>query len=96
MFCLVRDKDACTVCRDKDIIQKSNQSIDAANPAQVTNNPNRVSQNSNDSKNLYDVNDLNEPQDLNKSQASKPVQEKGLLEQIGSWVDRLFGTNIGG
>jgi len=95
-FCLVRDKDACTVCRDKDIIQKSNQSIDAANPAQVTNNPNRVSQNSNDSKNLYDVNDLNEPQDLNKSQAPKPVQEKGLLEQIGSWVDRLFGTNIGG
>jgi len=95
-FCLVRDKDACTICRDKDIILKSNQSIDAANPVQVTNNPNQVSQNSNDSKKLYDVLDLNEPQDLNKSQAPKPVQEKGMMEKIGDWINQLFGTHTGG
>jgi hypothetical protein len=93
-FCLIRDKDACTVCRDKDIILKSNQSREAANP--VTNNQNRVSQKSNDSKNLDDVKDLNEPQDLNKSQAAKPVQEKGLVEQIGAWANQLFGTHTGG
>jgi hypothetical protein len=96
VFCLVRDKDACTICRDKDIIQKSNQSIKTANPVPVTDNLNHVSQNSNDSQNLVEVKYLNESQNQNESQASGPIQEKGLMEKIGDWVNQLFGTHTGG
>jgi hypothetical protein len=81
-FCLVRDKDACTVCRDKDVLLKSGQSPQATNPAIENQVP--ASQ------------DRSESQSLNDSKASNQTQEKGLIERIGEWANQLFGRSAGG
>jgi len=75
-YCLVRDRDACTICRDKDILMKSGGSPKATNS--VADNRNSVSQKSNDSQNLSDF------------QKAKPTEEKGLMERVSDWVNQLF------
>lgn len=47
-FCMVRDKDACTVCRDKDILQKSKQPPETTSP--VAEKQIQASQNLNESQ----------------------------------------------
>jgi hypothetical protein len=86
-FCMVRDKDACTVCRDKDILQKSNQPPETTNPA--TEKQIQASQN------LFESQKLNESQNRNESQTSKHANEKGMMEKISDWAMQLFGTRTG-
>lgn len=93
-FCLVRDKDACTICREKSILQKPNQPPETANPA--TERQIQASHNLLKPQNLNDSGSQNESQIRDESKTSRSANEKGLMEKISDWAMQLLGTRTGG
>ncbi|MBN1235722.1 MAG: hypothetical protein JW999_06690 [Methanotrichaceae archaeon] len=79
-YCLVRGADACTVCREKDIILKSGQ------PSNYLS--------SNLSRNKSSLSAVSENQSMPYS--GKPERDKSIMSMISDWINGLLSQLFGG
>lgn len=86
-YCLVRGADACTVCRDKDILRNGGGSRAAQPTAEAASGAGETR------KGSY----LNKQNDSPKSTSSSTSsQDKGIIDRIMEWFGIWIGISFGG